>query len=79
MSIPIEQQIGQLIIAGFRGMEVDPESNIAKYIQEYNIGGVILYDEDLEIGGSGTRNIKSPNQLKEKTLLNTLDIMMDLV
>ena len=41
MSIPIEQQIGQLIIAGFRGMEVDPESNIAKYIQEYNIGGVI--------------------------------------
>ena len=44
MSIPIEQQIGQLIIAGFRGMEVDPESNIAKYIQEYNIGGVILYD-----------------------------------
>ena len=43
MSISIEQQIGQLIIAGFRGMEVDPESNIAKYIQEYNIGGVILY------------------------------------
>ena len=67
MSISIEQQIGQLIIAGFRGMEVDPESNIAKYIQEYNIGGVILYDEDLEIGGSGTRNIKSPNQVKELT------------
>ena len=59
MSISIEQQIGQLIIAGFRGMEVDQESNIAKYIQEYKIGGVILYDEDLEIGGSGTRNIKS--------------------
>ena len=38
MSISIEQQIGQLIIAGFRGMEVDQESNIAKYIQEYNIG-----------------------------------------
>ena len=67
MSISIEQQIGQLIIAGFRGMEVEPESNIAKYIQEYNIGGVILYDEDLEIGGSGTRNIKSPNQVKELT------------
>ena len=67
MSIPIEQQIGQLIISGFRAMEVDLESNIAKYIQEYNIGGVILYDEDLEIGGSGTRNIKSPNQVKELT------------
>ena len=75
MSISIEQQIGQLIIAGFRGMEVDPESNIAKYIQEYNIGGVILYDEDLEIGGSGTRNIKSPNQVKE--LISQLQSLAD--
>ena len=63
MSISIEQQIGQLIIAGFRGMEIDPENNIAKYIQKYKIGGVILYDEDLELGGSGPRNIKSPHQV----------------
>ena len=68
MSNSIEQQIGQLIIAGFRGIEVLPESNIAKYIQEYNIGGVILYDEDLEIGGPGTRNIQSPYQVKELTV-----------
>ena len=75
MSNSIEQQIGQLIIAGFRGVEVDQKSYIAKYIQEYNIGGVILYDEDLEIGGSGTRNIQSPNQVKE--LIRQLQTLAD--
>ena len=61
----IEQQVGQLIIAGFRGMTVETGSDIQHYIKEYNIGGVILYDEDLAIGGHGTRNIESPSQVKE--------------
>ena len=61
----IEQQVGQLIIAGFRGMTVETGSDIKHYIKEYNIGGVILYDEDLAIGGPGTRNIESPSQVKE--------------
>ena len=67
MSITIQQQIGQLIIAGFRGKTVEPGSDIERYIKEYNIGGVILYDEDLAIGGSGTRNIESPSQVKDLT------------
>ena len=65
MSISIEQQVGQLIIAGFRGKTVKKGSSISEYITDYNIAGVILYDEDLEIGGSGTRNIGSPEQVKE--------------
>ena len=64
MSISIKQLIGQLIIAGFRGKAIKPSSDIVKYIKEYNVGGVILYDEDLEIGGSGSRNIESPSQVK---------------
>ena len=70
MSISIKQKIGQLIIAGFRGKTISECSDIENYILNYNIGGIILYDEDLEIGGNGTRNIESPNQLK--TLVDKL-------
>ena len=65
MSNTIEQLVGQIIIAGFRGKTLEEDSDIAKYITDLNIGGVILYDEDLEIGGNGTRNIESPAQVKE--------------
>ena len=65
MSISIEKQIGQLIIAGFRGKTIKHNNKIINYINDYSIGGVILYDEDLAIGGSGTRNIESPSQVKE--------------
>jgi beta-N-acetylhexosaminidase len=67
MNQTLEQLVGQLIIAGFRGTEASPNSSIAKYIQEYNLAGVILYDEDVKIGGLGSRNIQSPEQLKNLT------------
>jgi len=67
MNQTLEQLVGQLIIAGFRGTEASPNSSIAKYIQEYNLAGVILYDEDVKIGGLGSRNIHSEEQLKELT------------
>lgn len=57
------QLVGQLIIAGFRGTQAGPDSPIATFIQDFNLAGVILYDEDLEIGGLGSRNIQSPEQL----------------
>jgi len=65
MSKSIHKEIGQLIIAGFRGNAISKDSDIVKYINKYNIAGVILYDEDLEIGGTGSRNITSRNQLKK--------------
>lgn len=83
MTNTIKREIGQLIIAGFRGNSINKSSDIVKYIKDFNIGGVILYDEDLEIGGPGSRNIISPKQLKglieelqgytEKTLLISVD------
>ena len=65
MSKSIQKEIGQIIVAGFRGNVIRKDSDIVKYINKYNIAGVILYDEDLEIGGTGSRNITSPNQLKK--------------
>lgn len=67
MTNTIKKEIGQLIIAGFRGNSINKNSDIVKYIKDFNIGGVILYDEDVEIGGPGSRNITSPKQLKELT------------
>ncbi|MBT4752698.1 MAG: glycoside hydrolase family 3, partial [Candidatus Marinimicrobia bacterium] len=59
MSQTIEQLIGQLIIAGLRGPNAPPDSPIANFIKDYNLAGVILYDEDVKIGGLGSRNIQS--------------------
>ena len=70
MSISNKQLIGQLIIAGFRGKTIKPNTKITRYIEDYNLGGVILYDQDITIGGNGTRNIESPAQVK--TLINDL-------
>ena len=50
MSKSIEQLVGQIIIAGFRGKTVNENSAIARYINDYNISGVILYDIDLGLG-----------------------------
>ena len=68
MSKSTEQLVGQMIIAGFRGKTVNENSSIVKYIKDYNLSGVILYDMDLEIGKGklipGSRNIDSPKQVK---------------
>ena len=65
MNQTLERLIGQLIIAGFRGSNASPDSPIANFIKDYNLAGVILYDEDVKIGGIGSRNIQSPDQLKD--------------
>ena len=65
MNQTLERLIGQLIIAGFRGTNAPSDSPIANFIKDYNLAGVILYDEDVKIGGLGSRNIQSPEQLKD--------------
>ena len=47
----LDQLIGQLIIGGFRNDIISGHSTILKYLEEYNLSGVILYDEDLEKKG----------------------------
>lgn len=73
MSNTNEQLVGQLLIAGFRGKTAEEGSNIASLINKYRISGVILYDEDLEIGGPKSRNIESPQQVKK--LIKQLQIL----
>ena len=69
MSKSTQQLVGQIIIAGFRGKTVNENSDIVKYIKDYNLAGVIFYDMDLELGKGelipGSRNIESPEASKK--------------
>lgn len=58
------EKIGQMIIIGFRGTEVDENSKIIKDINDYNIGGIILFDRDIP-SKSFPRNIINPEQTKK--------------
>lgn len=61
-NIPLEVKIGQMLLVGFSGYEISDE--VKSYINDYHIGGVILFNKSL----SGvTPNIKDPQQVKKLT------------
>jgi len=60
----LDQMIGEMIILGFRGIQVDNSSKIVKDINKYYIGGVILFDYDVP-SKSFPRNIVDPKQTKK--------------
>jgi beta-N-acetylhexosaminidase len=63
----LDKQIGQMLLVGFRGMELTAESPIMKDIQKYHLGGVIYFEKDVQLN-TFERNIKSPTQLKNLSL-----------
>jgi beta-N-acetylhexosaminidase len=64
--VTLSKKIGQLLMIGFRGMEAEAGSAIARDIQTGRIGGVVLFDRDLALG-TAERNIQSPEQVKTLT------------
>ena len=65
----IDHTIGQLIMVGFRGVEINESDPIYQMIQQGKVGGVILFDYDVPTR-SRPRNIYSSHQLK--SLVNKL-------
>ena len=63
-NLTLDQMIGEMIILGFRGTEIDGSSKIVRDINEYNIGGIILFDYDVP-SKSSPRNIINPKQTKK--------------
>ena len=59
----LQERIGQMLIIGFRGIEVSENSYITQAIKDLNIGGVILFDYDVP-SKSFSRNITGPEQTK---------------
>lgn len=64
--IPLQNKIGQLLMVGFRGLSLEENPQLAADIQAGRIGGVVLFDYDLQ-QKSARRNIESKQQLKELT------------
>jgi beta-N-acetylhexosaminidase len=57
---------GQMILVGFRGLELDEESPIAQDVRKGRVGGVILFDYDVLLK-STVRNVQSKEQLTRLT------------
>lgn len=58
----LRRQIGQMIIAGFRGFTVTDK--VADAVQRLGIGGVIYFDRDVP-SAVNRRNVRSPEQLQQ--------------
>ena len=57
-------KIGQMFLAGFDGTEIDQDHWITSAIREEHLGGVILFDRNVD---GSRQNISSPEQLTELT------------
>lgn len=57
-------KLGQLFLAGFDGMSVDRDHPIVEAIVHDSLGGVILFDKNID---GARQNISSPAQLRELT------------
>ncbi len=63
----LSQDVGEMMMVGFRGTHLNRHSSIVYAIKHYHIGGVILFDHVRKKGIVVTRNIDSPQQLKQLT------------
>lgn len=61
----LERAVGQMMMVGFYGKNVDENSTIVKEIKQYHIGGVILVNHRLPNSNKYTTNIRNPLQLKK--------------
>ena len=60
----LEEKIGQMIMVGFRGLEVN--SKVIEDIRKRHVGGILLFDYDTP-SKNPERNIKSPLQVRRLT------------
>ncbi len=61
--VDLDTKIGQMLMVGFRGLELTEDNPVVEDIRTRRIGGVILYDYDVALQ-SPVRNIQSPKQLQ---------------
>lgn len=59
----LRQDIGEMLLVGFRGTTADSTHHIVRDIRQYHVGGVILFEYDSP-SGRHHRNITSPQQLQ---------------
>jgi beta-N-acetylhexosaminidase len=60
----LDVMIGQILMIGFRGFEVNDASPVVRDLRERHIGSVVLFDYDVATQ-KRERNVKSPEQVKQ--------------
>lgn len=60
----LRDKIGQMLLIGFDGKQINAQSEIVKIIEKDNIGGVILFDYNQQTK-TFDKNIESPSQVKQ--------------
>lgn len=64
--ITLRNKIGQMLIMGFHGCEINEHSPVAQWLSDDGLGGVILFDKDLATDTYG-KNLKAQSQIKHLT------------
>ncbi len=64
-SIPVRDKIAQMLIVGFNNQVLDDNNPIYHAIQNEKIGGVILFNKNMDKMHNYEKNIKNPPQLKK--------------
>ena len=59
----LDEDIGEMLLVGFRGTEIDSSNHIWRDLTEYHVGAVILFDYDAATGQRG-RNITGRQQVQ---------------
>jgi beta-N-acetylhexosaminidase len=62
----LKKEIGHMLVLGFDEASIDENASIVKDLQEYELGGVILFDK-FYTDKNKTKNISSPEQLQNLT------------
>ena len=57
--------VGQMMMVGFDGTEINDDSSIVKEIKDFHIGGVIILTDYEKNGKNYVRNIDNPQQLEK--------------
>lgn len=63
---PLERKLAQMLLLGFPGETIEQGSPIDDAIKLYGVGGVVLFDNNIDLGVTN-RNITGPEQLKRLT------------
>lgn len=62
--VSLRHKIGQMLLIGFDGKNINSKSKIVEVIQKNNIGGVLLFDYNFRTK-THNKNIESPKQVKK--------------
>lgn len=62
-NVTLDEQIGQLLMVGFRGKQIADNTRLQEQLQAGRIGGVVLFDYDV-VRKVADRNIESPQQVE---------------